>query len=57
MEEMIEDGYVKGILDITTHEIADELYGGVLSAGPNRLTAASKKGIPGRLLHLVGWTY
>ena len=46
MEEMIEDGYVKGILDITTHEIADELYGGVLSAGPNRLTAASKKGIP-----------
>lgn len=46
MEEMISDGYVKGILDITTHEIADEMFGGVLSAGPDRLTAASAKGIP-----------
>lgn len=46
MEEMIGDGYVKGVLDITTHEIADELFGGVLSAGPHRLTAASKRGIP-----------
>lgn len=46
MEEMITDGYINGVLDITTHEIADELLGGVLSAGPNRLTAAAKKGIP-----------
>ena len=46
MEELIADGYIVGILDITTHEIADELFGGVLSAGPDRLTAAGRKGIP-----------
>lgn len=46
MEELINEGYISGILDITTHEIADYLLGGVLSAGPNRLTAAGKKGIP-----------
>ena len=46
MEELITDGYIVGMLDITTHEIADELFGGVLGAGPDRLTAAGKKGIP-----------
>ncbi len=46
MEELIEDGYIIGILDITTHEIVDEMLGGVLSAGPDRLTAAGRKGIP-----------
>ena len=46
MEELITDGYIVGMLDITTHEIADLLLGGVLSAGPDRLTAAGKKGIP-----------
>lgn len=46
MEELITDGYIVGMLDITTHEIADELFGGVLSAGPDRLTAAGRKGIP-----------
>lgn len=46
MEELVADGYIVGMLDITTHEIADELFGGVLSAGPNRLTAAGAKGIP-----------
>ncbi len=46
MEELISDGYIVGILDITTHEIVDFLFGGVLSAGPDRLTAAGKKGIP-----------
>ncbi|MBN2322905.1 MAG: Tm-1-like ATP-binding domain-containing protein [Spirochaetes bacterium] len=46
MEELISDGYITGILDITTHEIADFMLGGVLSAGPDRLTAAGKKGIP-----------
>jgi uncharacterized protein (UPF0261 family) len=46
MEELIEDGYIVGVLDITTHEIADLLLGGVLSAGPDRLTAAGRKGIP-----------
>ncbi len=46
MEELINDGYIVGILDITTHEIGDLLLGGVLSAGPDRLTAAGNKGIP-----------
>lgn len=46
MEELISDGYIVGILDITTHEVVDFLFGGVLSAGPDRLTAAGKKGIP-----------
>jgi uncharacterized protein (UPF0261 family) len=46
MEELIADGYIVGVLDITTTELADELVGGVLSAGPQRLEAAGKKGIP-----------
>ncbi len=46
MEELIDDGYIKGLLDITTHEIADERLGGVLGAGPDRLTAAGRAGIP-----------
>jgi uncharacterized protein (UPF0261 family) len=46
MEELIDDGYIVGMLDITTHEVVDELLGGVLSAGPDRLTAAGRKGIP-----------
>jgi uncharacterized protein (UPF0261 family) len=46
MEELIDDGYIVGMLDITTHEIGDYLLGGVLSAGPDRLTAAGRKGIP-----------
>lgn len=46
MEQLIDDGFVHGILDITTHELIDEMLGGVLSAGPDRLTAASRAGIP-----------
>ncbi len=34
------------MLDITTHEITDFLFGGVLSAGPESLTAAGRKGVP-----------
>lgn len=46
MEAMIRDGLVRGVLDITTTELADELVGGILSAGPERLTAASLAGVP-----------
>jgi uncharacterized protein (UPF0261 family) len=46
MEALIESGVVDGVLDITTTEWADELVGGVLSAGPQRLEAAAKYGIP-----------
>lgn len=46
MESLIADGYFEGVLDITTTEWADELVGGVLSAGPSRLDSASAKGVP-----------
>ncbi len=46
MESLIEAGLISGVLDMTTTEWADELLGGVLSAGPNRLEAAAKTGIP-----------
>ena len=46
MESLIRDGLFVGVLDITTTELADELVGGILSAGPDRLTAAGEMGIP-----------
>lgn len=46
MESLIDEGLIAGVLDITTTELADELVGGVLSAGPTRLTAAGRRGIP-----------
>jgi len=46
MESLISEGLIAGVLDITTTELADELVGGVLSAGPDRLTAAGRAGIP-----------
>lgn len=46
MESLIADGYIAGSLDITTTELADEVCGGVLSAGPERCLAAARAGIP-----------
>lgn len=46
MEALISEGFFDGILDITTTELADELCGGICSAGPGRLGAAGKLGIP-----------
>jgi uncharacterized protein (UPF0261 family) len=46
MESLIRDGQIDAVLDLTTTEIADELVGGVLSAGPDRLEAAGRAGIP-----------
>ncbi len=46
LEGLIRDGLIAGVLDITTTELADELVGGILSAGPDRLTAAGARGIP-----------
>jgi uncharacterized protein (UPF0261 family) len=46
MESFIRDGLIKGVLDITTTELADELVGGILSAGNERLTGAGIMGIP-----------
>ena len=46
MEGLVRSGFLAGVLDVTTTELADELVGGVLSAGPERLTAAGELGIP-----------
>lgn len=46
MESLIDSGMVAGVLDITTTELADELVGGVLTAGPDRVTAAARCGVP-----------
>lgn len=46
MEALIGDGLISAVLDMTTTEWADELLGGVLSAGTTRLEAAAKAGIP-----------
>ncbi|HZK82227.1 MAG TPA: Tm-1-like ATP-binding domain-containing protein, partial [Humisphaera sp.] len=46
METLIESGLASGVLDITTTEWADELVGGILSAGPTRLDAAANASVP-----------
>lgn len=46
METLISEGLISGVLDLTTTELADELCGGFLTAGPERLTAAGKAGVP-----------
>ncbi len=46
MEALARGGFLAGVLDATTTELADELVGGVLSAGPERLTAAGGVGLP-----------
>ena len=44
LESLVRDGLVQGVLDLTTTELADELVGGVLSAGPERMSAAPPAG-------------
>ncbi|PXX30654.1 Tm-1-like ATP-binding domain-containing protein [Arenibacter sp. ARW7G5Y1] len=46
MESLIREGVFDAVLDVTTTELADELCGGILSAGPDRLTAATEMGLP-----------
>ncbi len=46
MEGLIRDGAVDAVLDLTTTELADELVGGILTAGPDRLRAAVRRGCP-----------
>lgn len=46
MEQLIDDGLIDAVLDVTTTEWADELVGGIRSAGPARLEAAGRKGLP-----------
>lgn len=46
MEGLVKQGIIDGVLDVTTTELADELVGGDLSAGPDRLEAAGETGVP-----------
>jgi len=46
LEALARAGFLVGVLDVTTTELADELVGGVLSAGPDRLEAAGELGLP-----------
>lgn len=46
MEKLIESGLLAGVCDLTTTELADDLVGGVLSAGPDRLRVAGASGLP-----------
>ena len=46
MEALVASGFLKGVLDVTTTELCDDLLGGVLSAGPDRLEAAGRAGVP-----------
>jgi uncharacterized protein (UPF0261 family) len=46
MEGLIDDGYISGVADVTTTEWCDQLVGGVLSAGPDRLEAAGRNQVP-----------
>lgn len=49
MESLVDEGLVDAVLDITTTEWADEVCGGVFSAGPDRLSAPGRNGVP----HLI----
>ncbi|HSJ93370.1 MAG TPA: Tm-1-like ATP-binding domain-containing protein [Gaiellaceae bacterium] len=46
MEALMRSGFITASLDVTTTELADDLVGGVLSAGPDRLEAAGELGLP-----------
>lgn len=46
MESLIRDGFIQGVVDITTTELADGLVGGIFKAGESRLEAAGQAGIP-----------
>jgi uncharacterized protein (UPF0261 family) len=46
LEQLVDNGLVTGVLDITTTELADELVGGVLSAGPVRLARSGNPPVP-----------
>lgn len=46
MEELVRAGFIRGVLDVTTTELCDELVGGVLAAHPKRLEVAGAMGVP-----------
>ena len=46
MERLVDSGMLVGVIDVTTTEVCDHLVGGVLSAGPDRLGAIARSGVP-----------
>ena len=46
MEKLVDSDMLAAVLDMTTTEIADHLVGGVFSAGPDRLGAIARRGVP-----------
>lgn len=46
MESLLREGLIDGVFDLTTTELADELVGGIMGAGPDRLEAAGARGVP-----------
>ena len=46
LEELVGNGVVVGVLDITTHEVVDWLFGGFSNSGPKRMETAGEKGVP-----------
>jgi uncharacterized protein (UPF0261 family) len=46
MEKLVDSGLIAGVIDVTTTEIADEIVGGVLSAGPERMDAIARSRVP-----------
>jgi uncharacterized protein (UPF0261 family)/ABC-type branched-subunit amino acid transport system ATPase component len=46
MEKLVDSGMIAAVIDVTTTEIADEIVGGVLSAGPGRMDAIVRSRVP-----------
>jgi len=46
MEKLADSGLLAGVIDVTTTEIADEIAGGVLSAGPTRMDVFARHAMP-----------
>jgi uncharacterized protein (UPF0261 family)/ABC-type branched-subunit amino acid transport system ATPase component len=46
MEKLADSGLLAGVLDVTTTEVADEIVGGVLTAGPSRMDVFARAAIP-----------
>jgi uncharacterized protein (UPF0261 family) len=46
LEEMVENGLIDGVCDVTTHELTDEELGGIFAAGPDRVAVAGRRGLP-----------
>jgi len=46
MEKLVESGLLAGVIDVSTTEVADEIGGGVLSAGATRMDVFARHALP-----------